>query len=58
MQNTNVLNILESHSFFINSGAKVGKTTFASYLVRSLFKEKVIVFTPQESFLFNDDLKL
>jgi len=52
MQSKNVLNILEAQSFFINSSVKVGKITFASYLINSLFKEKVIIFTPQESFLF------
>lgn len=46
------LNIFDATSYIIDSSAKIGKMTFVTYLVNSLFKERALVFTPQESFLF------
>lgn len=52
MKHQNFLSILDANSFIIDSGPKVGKMTFVSYLITVLFKEKAIIFTPQESFLY------
>ncbi len=46
------LSVFEATSYIIDSSAKIGKMTFLSYLVNSLFKTEALVFTPQESFLF------
>jgi hypothetical protein len=46
----------EADSMIINSEAKVGKMTFAFYLVKLLFNEKALIFSPQESYLFNKKL--
>ena len=43
----------EADSIMIDSDAKVGKMTLASYLTKLLFAEKALVFTPQESYLLN-----
>lgn len=45
--------VLQSTSIIISGGAKVGKTTFLSYLLQSLFKTKAIIFTTQEKYLFD-----
>ena len=37
----------------IDSGGKAGKMTFLFYLINFFYKDKAIIFTPQESYLFN-----
>jgi len=44
--------LLDVNSIIISSSAKEGKMTFLAYLISSFYKEKAIVFTPQESYLF------
>ncbi|UCM99435.1 hypothetical protein LCX93_07780 [Sulfurimonas sp. SWIR-19] len=46
------LKIFDATSYIIDSSAKIGKMTFVTYLVNSFFKEKALLFTSQESFLF------
>jgi len=48
----------EADSIIIDSEVRVGKMTFAFYLMKLLFNEKAIVFSPQESYLFNKKLVL
>lgn len=52
MKNNDFMSVLDANSFIIDSKAKVGKVTFVSYLITALFKDKALIFTPQESFLF------
>ena len=52
MQNLDFNQIVEGSSFVIQGGNKAGKMTFAFYMVHSLFKEKALIFTPQEPYLF------
>jgi len=49
--------LLDASSFIIDGSNKSGKITFLFYLINSLFKEKAIIFTPQESYLFNRRVK-
>ena len=44
--------ITEGSSFIVQGDNKAGKMTFAFYMIQSLFKEKALLFTPQESYLF------
>ena len=48
--------ITKATSFSIIAENKVGKSTLLFYLLTALFKEKAIIFTPQESYLFNRKL--
>lgn len=50
--------ILEADSIIIDSEIKVGKITFAFYLIKVLFNEKALLFSPQESYLFNKKIAL
>jgi len=45
--------LLNVDSLIINSDSKTGKVTFLSYLVKSLYQSKAIIFTPQEEYLFD-----
>jgi len=49
--------LLQANSIIIDSGGKAGKMTFLLYLVNFLYKSKAIIFTPQESYLFNRRLE-
>jgi len=51
-ENKDFLNILEANSFTVSGGTKIGKMTFVSYMLTTLFKQKALLFTPQEKFLF------
>jgi len=44
--------ILDASSFIISGAGKSGKMTFALYMIISLFKKEVLVFSAQESYLF------
>jgi len=48
----------EADSIMIDSDAKVGKMTLASYLIKILFSQKTLIFTPQEPYLFNKKIKI
>jgi hypothetical protein len=52
MQQQSFYQILESSSFIVSGDSKSGKMTFVLYMLSSLFKEKALIFTPQESHLF------
>jgi hypothetical protein len=52
-----LLTILNADSILIESGGKAGKMTFLFYLINFLYKEKAIIFTPQESYLFKRRIK-
>jgi len=56
MPNTDFSTLLDVNSMIISSNPKDGKMTFLVYLVSSFYKEKAIIFTPQESYLFNRKL--
>ncbi len=51
-------NVKNFDSLIIEGTAKIGKMTFLAYLITSLYKTKTILFTPQESYLFQRRLKL
>jgi hypothetical protein len=46
----------EADSIIIDSKPKIGKLTFAFFLIRLLFNEKALLFSAQESYLFNKKL--
>lgn len=45
--------LLNANSIIIDGGGKAGKMTFLFYLINFFYKDKAIIFTPQESYLFN-----
>jgi len=51
--NKDLLTLLNADSIIIDGGGKAGKMTFLFYLVKFLYQDKAIIFTPQESYLFN-----
>ena len=57
MISKDLLTILNADSMIIESGGKAGKMTFLFYLINFLYKEKAIIFTPQEGYLFNRRIK-
>lgn len=57
MISKDLLTILNADSMIIESGGKAGKMTFLFYLINFLYKEKAIIFTPQESYLFKRRIK-
>jgi len=52
MRENSFSDLFNANSYIIDSAPKVGKFTFLAYLLTSLFKEKALVLTPQESYLF------
>jgi len=50
---TDLTSLLRTNSIIVNGGTKAGKMTFLFYLVNFLYKSKAIIFTPQESYLYN-----
>jgi len=48
----NISEVLDVHSIIIDGNSKSGKMTFLSYLINFLYKNKAIIFTTQESYLF------
>jgi len=52
MNNEKKLNLLDAQSYIISSTPKTGKFTFLSYMIMTLFKEKALLFTAQEEYLF------
>lgn len=53
MVHTDLSVLLNAHSMLIDGGGKAGKMTFLFYLINFFYKDKAIIFTPQESYLFN-----
>ena len=53
MINKDLSTLLNANSIIIDSGGKAGKMTFLFYLINFFYKDKAIIFTPQESYLFN-----
>jgi len=51
--NKDLTTLLNANSMIIDSGGKAGKMTFLFYLINFFYKDKAIIFTPQESYLFN-----
>jgi len=52
-----LLTLLNADSMIIESGGKAGKMTLLFYLINFLYKDKAIIFTPQESYLFKRRIK-
>ena len=52
MVNTDLSTLLNANSIIIDGGSKAGKMTFLFYLINFFYKDKAIIFTPQESYLF------
>lgn len=52
MQKLDFNQIIEGSSFVVQGGNKAGKMTFALYMAHSLFQRNVLLFTPQEPYLF------
>jgi CheY-like chemotaxis protein len=55
--NKDLTGLLNASSIIIDSSGKAGKMTFLFYMVNFLYKSKAIIFTPQESYLFNRRIK-
>lgn len=53
MFNENLIKLLDANSIIIEGSRKSGKITFLFYLIKFFFKSDALVFTAQESFLFN-----
>ena len=52
MVNTDLSTLLNANSIIIDGSSKAGKMTFLFYLINFFYKDKAIIFTPQESYLF------
>ena len=57
MISKDLITLLNADSIIIESGGKAGKMTFLFYLINFLYKDKAIIFTPQESYLFKRRIK-
>jgi len=57
MQRNDFSSLLTIHSMIISSNAKHGKMTFLLYLIAYFYKEKALLFTPQESYLFQKKIQ-
>jgi len=62
IQNTNSRDIFlvlkEADSIVMHSDAKMGKMTLSLYLCKLFFEEKVLFFSPKDSYLFNKKIAL
>jgi len=56
MPKSDFSSLLDIHSMIITSSPKHGKMTFLLYLIAYFYKEKALLFTPQESYVFNKKL--
>ncbi len=56
MQKNDFSSLHDIHSMIITSNPKYGKMTFLLYLVKYFYKEKALIFTPQESYIFSKKL--
>ena len=57
MISKDLLTLLNADSFIIEGDGKAGKMTLLFYLINFLYKDKAIIFTPQESYLFQRRIK-
>lgn len=55
--NKDLITLLNADSIIIYGSGKAGKMTFLFYLVNFLYKDRAIIFTPQESYLFERRVK-